>query len=114
MPLPEGRINREDCGRNGIRRKNGGMVEVGAPIVRMGGVRQIVGASASVIFPCSTKSRRWRAIMEEVDKGCIEFCVTAGTATRSAGILIHSRLKALAVNLSRPFGRLVVCWLIGA
>jgi len=26
MPLSEGRINREDCGRNGIRRKNGGMV----------------------------------------------------------------------------------------
>ena len=26
-------------------------------------------------------------------------------------ILIHSRLKALAVNLSQPSGRLVVCWL---
>ena len=48
--------------------------------------RRIVGASASVIFPCSIKSRRWRAIMEEVDEGRSEFCVTVG-----ASILIHSR-----------------------
>ena len=27
-----------------------------------------------------------------------DFCVTVGTATRTAGILIHNRLKALAVN----------------
>ena len=33
--------------------------------------RWIVGASASVIFPM--KSRRWRVIMEEVDKRCSEF-----------------------------------------
>ena len=32
--------------------------------------RRIVGTYASVIFPCTIKSRRWRAIMEEVDKGC--------------------------------------------
>ena len=32
--------------------------------------------------------------MEEV-----EFCITVGTVTRTAGILIHSRLKQLAVNL---------------
>ena len=38
----------------------------------------------------------------EVDKGCREFCITVGTVTRTAGILIHSRLKALAVNLSWP------------
>jgi len=38
--------------------------------------------------------------MEEVDKGCSKICVTVGAVTRSAGILIHSRLKALAVNLS--------------
>jgi len=46
--------------------------------------------------------------MEEVDKGCSEFCVTAGTVTRTASILIlrPSRLKALAVNLSWPSGRL--------
>jgi len=24
---------------------------------------------ASVVFPCTVKSRRWQAIMEEVDKG---------------------------------------------
>jgi len=30
---------------------------------------RIVGASASVIFACAIKSRRWRAVMEEVDKG---------------------------------------------
>ena len=44
--------------------------------------------------------------MEEVDKGCSEFCVTVGTVTRPADILIRSRLKELAVNLSRPSGRL--------
>jgi len=44
--------------------------------------------------------------MEEVYKGCSEFCVTVDTVTRSAGILIHSRLKVLAVNMSRPSGRL--------
>ena len=27
--------------------------------------------------------------MEEVDKGGSEFCVTVGTATRTAGILMH-------------------------
>ena len=53
-----------------------------------------VGATASVIFPCAIKSRRWRATTEEV-----EFCITVGTVTRTAGILIHSRLKQLAVNL---------------
>jgi len=60
--------------------------------------RQNVGASASVIFPCFIKSRRWQSTMEEADKGCSEFCVTVGTVT----ILAHSRLKALAVNLSWP------------
>ena len=40
--------------------------------------------------------------MEEVDKGCSEFCITVGTVTRTVGILIHSWLKALAVNLSQP------------
>jgi len=75
----------------------------GAPIVWMGWPpRWIVGASASVIFPCSIKSRRWRAVMEEVDKGCSNFSIIVDTA----GILIHSQLKALAVNLSQPSGRL--------
>ena len=64
--------------------------------------RRVVGVSASVIFSCTIKSRRWQAMMEEVDKGCSEFCITAGTVTRTVGILIHSWLKALAVNLSQP------------
>ena len=68
--------------------------------------RQIVGAAATVIFPCTIKSTRWRAIMEEVDKGCSEFYITVCTATRTAGILIHIQLKALAVNLSWPSSRL--------
>ena len=55
--------------------------------------RWIVGASASAVFPCSIKSRRWWAIMEEVDKWCSEFCITVGTATRTAGILIHGQVK---------------------
>jgi len=38
--------------------------------------------------------------MEKVDKGCSEICETETTVTRTAGILIHSRLKVLAVNLS--------------
>ena len=59
-----------------------------------------------VIFPSTIKSRRWRTVMEEVDKGCRKFCITVGTVIRTAGILIHSRLKALAVNLSQPSGRL--------
>jgi len=43
----------------------------GAGIDSVDGVasRRIVGASASVIFSRTIKSRRWRAIMEEVDKG---------------------------------------------
>ena len=67
--------------------------------------RGIVGASASYLF-CTIKSRRWRAVMEEVEKGCREFCVTVGTVTRTAGILIHSWLKVLAVNLRQPSGQL--------
>ena len=47
--------------------------------------------------------------MEEIVEGCSEFCVTVGTATRTADILIHSQLKVLADNLS--WLTLVVCWL---
>jgi len=68
--------------------------------------REIVGASASVIFPCTIESRRWRAVMDEVDKGCSEPCVSVVTVTRTTGILIRSWLKALAVNVSQPSGRL--------
>jgi len=81
--------------------ENGGVMEVGP-----GGTdspdgvasRQIVRASASVVFPCTIKSRRWRAIMEEVDKGCKEFCVSVGTVTRTDGILIHSLRCLLCVS----------------
>ena len=34
-----------------------------------------------------------------------EFCVAVAPATRTAGILTYSWLKALAVKLSRPSGR---------
>ena len=68
--------------------------------------RRIIGASASVIFPCTIKSRRWRSIMEDVDKEGSKFCRTVGTATKTAGILIHSWLKALAVITSSRSGRL--------
>ena len=73
--------------------------------------RRIGSVSASVIFHCSIKCRRWSAVMKEVNKGCSKFCVTVVTVTRTAGILIHSRLKVLAVNLTWPSGRL---WLYAA
>jgi len=90
-------------GKNGGMRDNGG----GGHNSQDGVVsRRIISASASVIFTCMTKSRRWQAVMEEVGKGCSEFCVTVGTVTRTASILIHRQLKALAVNSSQPSGRL--------
>jgi len=55
------------------------MMEVGALSLDGVAFRWIVNASASVIFPCTTKSGRWQAVMEEVDKGCSEFCITVGT-----------------------------------
>ena len=42
--------------------------------------------------------------MEEVDRVSSEFYITVGTITRTAGILLQSRLKVLAVNLSWPTG----------
>jgi len=44
--------------------------------------------------------------MEQVDKGRSQFCITVGTVTSTADILIDSWLKALAVDLSRPSGQL--------
>jgi len=35
---------------------------------------------------------------------CSEFLITVGSVIRTTGILIHSRLKVLAVNLSQPSG----------
>ena len=61
---------------------------------------QPTASKHSVIFHCTIKSRRWQAVMKEVDKGCSKFFVTVGTLTRTVGILIHSLLKVLAVNLS--------------
>ena len=61
---------------------------MGAPVVRMGASRRIVPL---VIFLHTIKSRRWQEIMEGADKGCSEFCITIGTVTRTAGILIHSQ-----------------------
>ena len=58
---------------------------------------------------CYLSLRRWRGVMEEVDKGCSEFCVTVSSVTRTASILIHSWLKALAVNRSQPSSRLWLC-----
>jgi len=102
VPVP-----REGCNRKGTRCKkwegNGGG---GTNSPHGVAFRWFVGASASVVFPCTVESRRWRAIMEEVDEGCREFWVTIGTITRTAGILIHSRLKVLAVNLSQIFRQL--------
>ena len=74
--------------------------------VPMGWRPDALSVRLPVIFPCTTKSRRWQAITQEVDKGCSEFCVTVGTVTRNASILIHRLLKAMVVNLSWPSGRL--------
>ena len=95
--LFQARINWEGCSRKGIWHKHDG--GEGTNSLDRVASRRIVGASASVIFPFTIKSRRWRAVMEEVDKGYSEFCITVGTVTRTACILIHSRLKALAVNV---------------
>jgi len=63
---------------------------------------RIVGASASVIFPCSI---RWRAVMEEVDKGCSEFCATAGWRH---GVVVSGVRRKNKVNAHRA--RLVLGW----
>jgi len=104
--LSQARINCEGCIRKGIWHKMGDVGGGGTESPDMVASRWIVGAPASVIFPCTIKSRRWRAAMEEVDKGCSEFCVTVGTVTRTASILIRSWIKVRAVYLSHPSGRL--------
>jgi len=55
----------------------------GAPIVRMGWHPDGLSVCLPLFFPCIIKSRRWRAVIEEVGKGCRELCVTAGTVTRT-------------------------------
>jgi len=66
--LYHARINWESCGRKGIQSKNGGWLTDSPDGVMS---RQIVSVSASDIFPCTLKSRRWQAIMDEVDEGCL-------------------------------------------
>jgi len=56
---------------------------------------RIVGASASVIFPCSI---RWREVMEEVDKGCSEFCETVGWRQ---GVVVSGVRRKNKVNARR-------------
>ena len=82
--LSQARIHWEGCGKKGIQRKKMGD-DGGGGTDSLDGVssRRIAGA----IFPCTIKSRRWRAVMEAVAKGCSEFCVTVGTATRTANPL---------------------------
>jgi len=50
----------EGCGRKGIRHKNGGD-DGGRLLISPDGVwpSRMVGVSASVIFPCTIKSRRF-------------------------------------------------------
>ena len=45
--------------------------------------------------------------MEEVNKGCSKFCVTVDIVTRTAGILIHRQLNALAVHFVKPAIQLI-------
>jgi len=76
------------------------MMEVGALIVQMSWHPDgLLVYLPFVIFPCTIKSTRWRAIMEEVYKGCSEFCGYCDQDCRHT-----DRLKALAVNLSQPSG----------
>ena len=57
--LSQARTNWEDCGRMGIRRKNGG-IDGGGLLIGLDGVAltRIVSVYASVIFPSTIKSRR--------------------------------------------------------
>ena len=100
--LSQARINWDGCGRKSIQHKNGGWWRWGSNSLCGIASKQAVGAFASAICPCAIKCRRWWAVMEKVDKWFSEFCITVGTAS----ILIHSLLKALAVNMSRPSGQL--------
>jgi len=57
--LSQARINWEGCSRKGIRHNNGGDDGGGSLISPVGVAPSLtVGESASVIFPCTIKSRR--------------------------------------------------------
>jgi len=77
-------------------------MEVGAPITYMWWYQTNSWCVCFRCLSCSIKFRKWQAIREEVDKECSELCTTVGTVTTTIGILIHSRIKALADNLSQP------------
>jgi len=49
VPVPS-QDKLEGCGKKGIRRKNAGMMEVGAPLLRTGWRPPHVGATASIII----------------------------------------------------------------
>jgi len=72
--LSQAKIKWEGCGRKGIRRKNGGD-DGGGSLISPDGVlpSQMVGVSATVIFPCTIKSRRrffWHRLTRAVpEKG---------------------------------------------
>jgi len=89
------------------------MIELGEQIVHTGWRPDVLSVRLPLLsFRAPQNPEDGEQITEEVDKGCSEFCVAEGTVIRTAGILIHSRLKVLAVNLSPPSGRLwLLCWL---
>jgi len=66
----------------------------GTDILDVVASRQIVGVSASVIFPfpCNITSTNGQAVMEAVDEGDSEFCIAVGTVITTTSILIHSWL----------------------
>ena len=74
--LSQARKNWEDCGRKGIRCKNRGMIEVGAPIVWMGW--HLEGLSAMNVFD--------RGVVEQKsdDRWCLSMCVFCGRLMVSA------------------------------
>jgi len=80
--LSQARINWEGCGRKGTWHKMGDDGGGGTDSLDWVASKRIVGACASVIFPCTIKSRRRQAVIEEIDKGFSEFCIIIGTATR--------------------------------
>jgi len=83
--LSQARINGRVAAEKAFSIKTGGDSGMGTDSPDGVAHRQIVGASASVLFTCTIKSRRWREEMDEVNKGCSEFCVTVGIVTRTAG-----------------------------
>jgi len=79
--LFQARINWVGCSRKGIRHKNGGN-DGGGSLISPDGVAlsQIAGVSAFVIFPCTTKSRRFLLLapadLDSLGKRAIkQFCV---------------------------------------